>query len=101
MANTTNRGFRIDKFEDANGISCSLQESSAACDEGLIWFGCNEIGLKKFVPHQGWSDIPLMNDKHAGITHVANTRMHLTQSQVAELLPSLQHFVEHGVLPTA
>lgn len=97
---TTHRGFRIDKFTDANGVLCSLQESSAIADEGLIWLGCNEIGLRKFVPRQGWIDVPTPSDAPYGILHVANTRMHLTQSQVAELLPALQHFAEHGVLPS-
>jgi len=31
---------------------------------------------------------------------LGNDRMHLTQEQVGELLPLLQHFVEHGELPT-
>lgn len=97
----TERGFERSEFEDANGVECSLQESSAAQDEGLIWLGCNEIGLKKFVPHEGWSDVPLVNDRHTGVTYIANTRMHLTQSQVANLLPALQHFAEHGVLPSS
>lgn len=32
----TSRGFNIQNFSDANGVSCSLQESSAWQDEGLI-----------------------------------------------------------------
>ena len=99
MGDKTNRGFRIDKFTDANGVSCSLQISSAVRDESLVWIGCDDIGLKKFVPHAGWADVPLEQDHPYGITHVANTRMHLTQSQVRALLPALQHFAETGNLP--
>lgn len=97
MGDTTNRGFRIDKFEDANGAECSLQESSAIGDEGTVWLGCSEIGLKHFKAGQGWQDVDL---PHSVSEHyVANNRMHLTQTQVAALLPALQYFAEHGVLP--
>jgi hypothetical protein len=92
------RGFNILDFVDANGEACNLQESSAARDEGLIWLGCRDIGLKRFVPGQGWSDVPLEDDFPDGVSHDANTRMHLTQSQVRALLPYLHNFAEHGVL---
>jgi hypothetical protein len=95
----TNRGFSIHEFEDANGVECSLQESIAARDEGLIWLGCSKIGLKRFVPHEGWSDVELEHNPPYGVLHQANTRMHLTQSQVRALLPALAYFAEHGVLP--
>lgn len=95
----TNRNFRIDEFKDFNGVDCSLQESSASHDEGLIWLGCNEIGLKSFTPGVGWKDIELEQDAH-GTSHIANTRMHLSQSQVKELLPALQYFATHGCLPS-
>ncbi len=95
----TNRGFLVGEFTDANGETCTIQESSAARDEGLVWLGCKEIGLKKFIPYQGWSDVVLENGAPDGVTHTANNRMHLTQSQVAALLPTLEYFVEHGHLP--
>ncbi|MCP4410164.1 MAG: hypothetical protein GY807_20965 [Gammaproteobacteria bacterium] len=96
---STERGFLVGEFEDANGEVCTIQESSAARSEGLIWLGCKEIGLRKLVPYQGWSDVELENNNPNGIAHTANNRMHLTQSQVQELLPTLQYFVEHGRLP--
>lgn len=65
----TPRLFRRGEFKDANGEACLLQESSAIRDEALCWLG------------------------------VDGNRMHLTQSQVAELLPGLHHFAEHGTLP--
>lgn len=105
MADVTSRGFRIDRFEDGNGIECSLQESSAARDEGLVWFGCNDIGLKRFDPSdatvKGWANVELENDAPYGVLHAVNSRMHLTQSQVAALLPALTHFVETGYLPAS
>ena len=73
----TSRGFLNGSFTDANGVACSIQESSIAADEGHIWIGCNEIGLKRFVPNRGWLDVPLEQDGPYGIVYVANTRMHL------------------------
>lgn len=95
----TMRGFRVDTFPDANGVMCSLQESSAAGDEALVWLGCNDIGLKRFEPYKGWADVELEQDAPHGVCHVANTRMHLSQSQVSALLPALIHFAETGELP--
>lgn len=95
----TDRGFLRGEFTDRNGVSCSLQESSIADEEGCIWLGCNDIGLKKFEPGKGWSDVELQNDAPYGIVHQANTRMHLTQTMVAELLPALAYFAAHGTLP--
>lgn len=90
----TQRGFGYREFNDANGVLCNVQESSAVRDEALIWFGADNIGLKHFVAGQGWQDVELTNtmEEH----YVANNRMHLTQSQVAALIPILQDFVETG-----
>lgn len=96
----TNRGFMRGEFADSKGVACSIQESSLAT-ESAIWLGCNEIGLQRFEPYKGWSEVALEQDAPHGIVHVANTRMHLTQEQVAALLPLLQHFVETGELPSA
>lgn len=90
---TTARGFRIDQFRDAYGVSCSLQESSRAGDEGYIWFGCDAADPKVPAPGAGWQDVPLPEGT------VCTTRMHLSQSQVADLLPALLHFALHGKLP--
>lgn len=93
----TQRGFAIGHFTDHYGIPCSIQKSSIA-DVSCIWFGADEIGLKRFEPGGGWTDIELVNVP-LGVTHQANTRMHLTQEQVKELLPVLTHFAETGELP--
>jgi hypothetical protein len=73
------RGFMYGEFKDRYGESCSIQESSLAT-EAAIWFGPNA----NTKPHMGMTAAP---------------RMHLTQEQVAELLPILQHFVDTGRLP--
>lgn len=92
------RGFLRGEFADAYGKRCSIQESSIMADEGHIWLGCNDIELKRFEPGKGWSDVPLQMDAH-GIMHQANTRMHLSQQMVRDLLPLLQHFADTGTLP--
>lgn len=97
---TTNRGFQIGTFTDAYGVVCSLQQSSIAADEGHVWFGCADIGLKRFEPGKGWSDVELEDDPlGSGVMHTANIRMHLSQSMVRDLLPALQHFADTGALP--
>lgn len=93
---TTERGFDYTEFNDANGTPCNIQISSAVRDEYLIWFGAEDIGLKHFKAGQGWKDVELTNttEEH----YVANNRMHLTQSQVRDLLPVLQRFADTGEL---
>jgi hypothetical protein len=97
----TERGFHYSEFNDANGTECNIQESSAMRDEGLIWFGSAKIGLQHFRPeHGGWKEVTEPDEVHTMTEHyVANNRMHLTQSQVKDLLPALQYFAEHGILP--
>lgn len=64
-------------------------------EEGMIWLGCNKADPRYCVKGQGW--LPLAGWDESSM--VANTRMHLTQSQVRDLLPALQYFAEHGYLP--
>ena len=73
---TTQRGFKIHEFTDRYDNQCSIQESSLAT-EAAIWLGVD-------TTHEG-VDCP--------------TRMHLTREMAADLLPLLQYFVAHGVLP--
>lgn len=91
----TERGFDRIEFVDEYDKQCSLQKSSLAT-KACVWFGCDEIGLKKFTPGEGWTDVHLRQDGPYGISHIANTRMHLTRAQVKKLLPYLQKFVETG-----
>jgi len=92
----TERGFGVLEFDDQHGTECSVQDSSLATDD-CIWLGSNDIGLKHFTKEFGWQDIELgwSMESH----YVGNNRMHLTKEQVADLIPYLQHFVEHGRLP--
>lgn len=92
----TEQGFDIVEFEDSKGVACSLQKSSLATED-FVWVGCNEIGLKKFTQGKGWEDIPLEHNS-LGVTHIANTRMHLSRDQVKALIPYLTRFVETGDL---
>lgn len=91
----TERGFSYHTFTDRNGVECSLQKSSIATEDA-IWLGATEIGLKRFEPFIGWSDVKLPDGGPGGVTYIANNRMHLTREQVAELLPLLQLFVQTG-----
>lgn len=88
----TQRGFKRVDFSDFYGVECSLQDSSLAT-ESAIWLGCNEPRPRVLIPGKGWTDIELPRDS------VSNTRMHLTQAQVKELLPLLTYFAENGYLP--
>lgn len=96
----TERGFNIANFTDRYGVSCSIQESSLAT-EACIWLGCDDANPQMFVPNgkpTAWRPLPLPELPPGG-DFSFNTRMHLSQDQVAELIPLLQHFVDTGELP--
>lgn len=100
---STPRGFAIGEFIDRYFTKCSIQESSNA-EEACIWLGVDDanpqilhgdatrLGIKHNATC-GWIKYPMPHEVHC------TTRMHLTQKQVKELLPLLQHFVETGNLP--
>lgn len=83
------RGFGVISFCDKSMSECSLQDSSLAT-EPAIWLGINDPDPKLFVPGEGWKDYPVPPDV------MINTRMHLTQSMVKQLLPFLIKFAETG-----
>jgi hypothetical protein len=92
----TERGFGIIEFSDRYGEKCSIQKSSLAT-ENAIWFGITnaepKILASKIQPNgTGWTNYPIHPDVFI------NTRMHLTQEQVKQLLPYLIHFAETGEL---
>lgn len=96
----TDRGFSTHDFTDLYGVKCRIQKSSLATEDA-IWLGAKEIGLKKFTPYAGgWVDVPLEMEP-MGVTHSANTMMHLNREQVAALLPMLQRFVATGEIEEA
>jgi hypothetical protein len=74
---TTNRGFALSDFKDRYRQKCSLQKSSLATED-CIWLGV---------------DVDFNGNQQ--------TRMHLTQEMVANLLPALRVFAETGELPAA
>jgi hypothetical protein len=84
----TERGFNRFYFMDRYNVTCSLQMSSLA-SEAAIWLGCDDPEPRILVPNEGWQPVVI-----PGL--VTNTRMHLTQDQVRELLPFLTRFAETG-----
>jgi len=99
----TQRGFATIDFKDRYGSSCSIQKSSLATEDA-IWFGINDAdpqimasdARRMGIPTPatvGWVPFAIPEEV------LLSTRMHLTQDQVKELLPILQHFAEHGELP--
>lgn len=86
------RGFVIAEFTDRSDVACNMQESSLAT-EAAIWFGCRDPDPKHMVPGQGWLPVQLPANT------LCNSRMHLTQDMVRQLLPALQYFADHGSLP--
>jgi hypothetical protein len=90
----TGRGFPFVAFVDRYNKECSLQISSLA-DDRCVWLGIEHAEPKIMASVlrdglTGWVDYPIPEDVHI------NTRMHLTQEQVAELIPHLQQFVDTG-----
>lgn len=80
----TQRGFLKGEFEDRYRQRCSIQESSAV--DPCLWLGVENTG-------------PLLAGPSGEKGEDVLARMHLTQEMVRDLLPLLQHFVEHGDLP--
>jgi hypothetical protein len=93
----TQRGFAIANFKDDKGVECSIQKSSSAMKD-CIWLGANKIELKEFEAGKGWVDRTEFDEHSIEHHFIANTRMHLTRTQVKKLLPILQKFVETGEL---
>lgn len=100
----TDRGFSTGKFIDRYGAECSIQKSSLAFEEA-IWLGIDNpdpkimssdairLGLRKRTYDEndnGWIKYELPKEV------LLNTRMHLTQTHVKQLLPILQKFAETG-----
>lgn len=89
----TQRGFDLTYFMDRYGNKCSLQKSSIATED-CIWLGIDTPKLTIFEDENRGKYI---NTKIPDNWSV-DSRMHLTQQQVKELLPILQKFVDTGDL---
>ena len=92
----TSRGYNIIEFTDRYGEKCSIQDSSLAT-EAAIWFGVDDPNPQIMASQTpkggtGWVDFPIPKDVSI------STRMHLTQEQVRDLLPTLQRFAETGTI---
>ncbi len=92
----TCRGFKKGEFVDYNDHNCSIQKSSAG-GVNAIWFGIDDPEIKMLIPGRGWTDIEIPNPDNHTLLH--SGRMHLTQKQVKEMLPTLMHFAYTGELP--
>ena len=88
----TKRGFEIIEFIDKYDTKCSLQKSSLALEEA-IWLGVDDADFTIFDETMG-KYITKKLPKNFSV----NTRMHLTQKQVKDLLPHLIKFAETGEL---
>jgi len=90
----TVRGFGIYNFNDYYDAECSIQKSSLAIVDA-IWLGVDDpdpriMASKVMEGGTGWVKYPIPEDVNI------NTRMHLTQQQVKDLLPILEKFAETG-----
>lgn len=86
----TERGFNRIDFKDRYGLSCSLQNSSAATFDA-IWLGVNDDAAHPIVQREGeWVKVELPDDA------LIRGRMHLDKQGVAALLPHLLRFLAEG-----
>jgi len=97
----TGRGFDISEFTDRYGAKCSIQKSSLATEDA-IWFGVDDPDPKIMASDADRLGLPTNGETTGWVKYdvprevLINNRMHLTREQVAELLPTLQKFVETG-----
>lgn len=97
------RGTLVSELVDGYGVVLTVQESSEV-DESRIWLGVNSPPFKVLVPSRGWLRIPM--EEVEGLvspkviaSHI-DSRVYLSQQEASKLITVLQHFVDHGTLPT-
>lgn len=90
----TQRGFSLGEFIDRYGNKCSLQKSSLATEDA-IWLGIDKPKLTIFEDSSKGKYIITEMPSNFDV----DSRMHLTQDMVKELLPYLISFAETGELP--
>lgn len=98
----TERGFAFYEFTDYYGTECTIQKSSLATADA-IWLGASRVEVRGFTPFgkpDSWTILTRadLEDRLGFQDVVSNNRMHLTRSQVEDLLPILQRFVDTGEL---
>ena len=97
---TTERGFPVGSFKDFYNEDCSIQISSIAGPR-CIWFGIDKVN--PIVMASQAESVGVKTDKTTGWVEylipeevLLHSRMHLSQEQVKELLPTLIKFAETG-----
>ena len=86
------------RFVDDYGYWCSLQESPIISEKKCVWLGLDKPRIMEVGWHPDYPDRLRVASEERCVNLYAGGRMHLTQDQVAELLPHLQRFVETGEL---
>lgn len=89
----TQRGFAYVDLVDGYGNAGTIQKSSAI-DPPSIWLGVDDPKISVFDQNGDgkWTDIELPEGA------LIQSRLHLTQEQVKQMLPFLQKFAETGEL---
>lgn len=98
----TERGFHLGEFKDANGVDCSIQDSSLAT-EAAIWFGVECVNPQRMT-EEGLVSVPcppFEGTNHLGQPNsmndvLFNKRMHLTIHQARLIAGSLRRFLKNG-----
>lgn len=100
MSDTANNGLFIDRFTDARGIEHFMENSISIGGENHLWIGCRKADPRKLSSSDRSIDSAL-EEKHCpnDFERTIATQMLLSQSEIAAILPALQHFAEHGYLP--
>lgn len=96
MRNKTNKTIKklaINNFKDDHDQDCILKKSSSSLED-KIWFGVTNPKLMVYENNSKGKCI--VTDMPS--TFSVNSKMHLTRSQVKELLPYLENFVNTGNL---
>ena len=107
------RGFRLVQFNDYNGASCSIQESSAcpvenedgSCDNplGWVWLGIDDGNPQIMVSDARKMGLPVPEGQTNGWCPyfipeqvMINTRMHLNEAQVRGIVKKLNNWLDNG-----
>lgn len=87
------RGFTIMSFKDTYEVPCILQESSAVTPS--IWLGTVPRSYTRWLSDDKgqYKELPITEEMCIA------TRIHLSQKEVAALLPYLEYFAQTGHLP--
>lgn len=99
----TNRGFQVRGFKDRYNQKCSIQQSSIAT-ENCIWLGINDANPQIMVYDAIKLGLPTNGETCGWIPYkvpeevLMTTKMHLDETQVKNLIETLQHWLNTGSL---